>query len=341
MLALAGMIAAASLILALSLGDVLSQVSVLRGGEQLRKHHAVTFTPFYTSGGVSNVGDDTLEYLADQIRDGKAYSVIVNNAGIDDPDVIWGRHPIILIGDAIPLLFPDLQLCSPAPCAMRGAHISPFEEESARIAGVEIPVVGTLPDNATLFDPNAPGLPLDSRIVVRLPATMLSRLHPIEREELLTRAVLLAPSRKSVERYVSGSAEGGLNLVPFDVAVDQPRKFREAMVVSAVYVVGLAAFLALVFMVFFLAAQTIIRAEARSFVIRRLYGATTRHLGIRVASFLVSTVLILPGVLLILLALIGGPFAAGAGWVGVTLVGSTLLLWGRSMYDVMNVERHG
>lgn len=45
MLGISGMIAAACVVFALALEDVVSQVAVLKGGQHLREQHAVTFTP--------------------------------------------------------------------------------------------------------------------------------------------------------------------------------------------------------------------------------------------------------------------------------------------------------
>jgi len=59
MLALAGMVAVACVVLSLALGDVLSQVAVLRGARQLRERRAAFFTAYYPQGRVSSVGDDT------------------------------------------------------------------------------------------------------------------------------------------------------------------------------------------------------------------------------------------------------------------------------------------
>ncbi|RMH39537.1 MAG: hypothetical protein D6694_11115 [Gammaproteobacteria bacterium] len=58
MLTLAGMIAISTVVLSFALVDVLSQVAVLEGGRQLRKHHAVFFTPYYPPGGEVSRGGE-------------------------------------------------------------------------------------------------------------------------------------------------------------------------------------------------------------------------------------------------------------------------------------------
>ena len=91
MIALAGMIAVACVVLSLALGDVLSQVAVLRGSKQLRERHAVTFTPYYPSRTNSTVGEDTVQLLKGMIDRQEAYTAIVGNMGIDDPHFASGH----------------------------------------------------------------------------------------------------------------------------------------------------------------------------------------------------------------------------------------------------------
>ncbi|MEW6574595.1 MAG: hypothetical protein AB1374_13305 [Bacillota bacterium] len=221
-LALAGMIAVACVVLSFALVDVLSQVAVLRGAKQLRERHAVIFTPYYPHGESSSVGDDTVKYLMNLIDRQKAYTAIVYNMGLDDPNFAGGHPTLVLFGDVIPKLFPDLQLCNRAPCAARSAKIAGQNIDSVSIAGESIPVVKTLPAGATFFDVGVAGLPLDRRIVIRAPTKVLPLLNPTEREEALARAVLLDPAEAVVDAFVSGCAQGELFLVPHEVSIEQP-----------------------------------------------------------------------------------------------------------------------
>ncbi|MEW6523918.1 MAG: hypothetical protein AB1445_10195 [Bacillota bacterium] len=271
----------------------------------------------------------------------EAYTAIVYNMGIDDPDFAGGYTPLVLFGDILPDLFPDLQLCDPAPCAMRGAKLAGQNIDSVSLAGESIPVVKTLPEGATFFDVNASGLPLDHRILIRAPARMLPLLHPIEREEALHRAVMFAPADEVVDAYVSGSAQGGLFLVPHDVAIEQPQRFREIMMTSAMYVVGMLGFLALVLTAFVSSARLTIRQEIRTFKIREMYGATAMHVSLRIGSFLAAVVLVLPVALLSLLVVIGEPVATGAVWVMLAVVVSFVFLWFTSVRDVLDQDQIG
>ena len=326
---LAAMIGLACLVLSLLLGDVLSQLAVLRGGAKLRERHAVTFTAYHKQGGVSNVDDATVDTLVSQIRNGQAYAVIVSNVQIDNPDFADGIPTVVLFGDTLLSVFPDLRLCTPAPCAMRGAALAGRTINPIDFAGEYLDVNAMLPASATFFDVKVAGLPLDRRIVLHLPPEDLLRVNPIEREEALARAVLLAPDARQVDTFVASAARGELYLVPHDVAVDQPRRFQDLMIMSAMYVVGLAGFLGLVLSAFASAAAATMRREIPTFTIRRMYGATPRHVSVRVGAFLATTVLALPGPLLLLLS--GAPVADGvadgARWVLALVAIIFAVLW--------------
>lgn len=334
-LSLAAMIGLACVVLSLVLGDVLSQLAVLRGGEQLRERHAVTFTPYYQSNSgsrvqgnsITSVDNATVGVLVAQIRREQAYAAIVGNVQIDNPNFADGIRTVVLFGDVLSSVFPDLHLCDPAPCAMRGAaladrHINPIE-----FAGERLKVDTVLPASATYFDVNAAGLKLDTRIVLHLPAEDLLRVNPIEREEALTKAVLLSPDARRLDMFLAAVARGGLYLVPQDIAVDQPRRFQDLMIRSAMYVVGLAGFLGLVLSAFGSAAAATMRREMRAFTIRRMYGAAPRHVSVRVGAFLAATVLALPVPLLLLMLLVGDPLAGGASWVLAMVATIFALLW--------------
>ncbi|MGH8887747.1 MAG: hypothetical protein ACRDYX_21775 [Egibacteraceae bacterium] len=330
-LALATMIGLACLVLSLLLGDVLSQLAVLRGGAQLRDRHAVTFTPYYKRGGVSNVDDATVHTLVSQIRNSEAYAVIVYNVQVDNPDFADGIPTVVLFGDVLLSVFPNLRLCVPAPCAMRGAALASRTINPIDFAGERLDVDAVLPASSTFFDANVAGLPLDRRIVLHLPAEDLLHVNPIEREEALTKAVLLAPDARLVDTFVASAARGGLYLAPHDVAVDQPRRFQDLMIRSAMYVVGLAGFLGLVLSAFASTAAATMRRETPTFTIRRMYGATPWRVSVRVGAFIAATVLALPGSLLLLLLLLlilsGDPVADGAGWVLALVAIIFAVLW--------------
>lgn len=345
MLALAGMIAVACVVLSLALGDVLSQVAVLRGAKQLRERHAVTFTPYYRPGTVSSVDADKVKYLADMIDGREAYTAVVYNMGVDDPNFAGGHTTLVLFGDVLPDLFPDLKLCDPAPCAMRGAKLAGEKIDAVSLAGENIPVVSTLPAGATFFDVNVAGLPLDRRLLIRMSTGALPLLHPREREEALTRAVLLAPAVEVVDTYVSGSGKGELFLVPHDVATDQPQRFRETMMVSAMYIVGMLGFLMLVIIAFVSSARLTMRQESRTFKIREMCGATPMHITLQIGGFLATVVLVPPiallSLLLVFLLAADAPAPSAAIWVMLGVVLSFFFLWFMSVRDVWVQDQIG
>lgn len=345
MLALAGTIAVACVVLSLALVDVLSQVAVLRGAKKLREHHAVVFTAYYPSEATSSVGNNTVNYLMNLIERQEAYTAVVFNMGVDDPDFAGEHRTLVLFGDVVPELFPDLQLTDPAPHAARGAKLADQNIDQVSIAGARIPVVKTLPAGATFFDPNVAGLPLDRRIVIRAPTKTLPLLSPSERDEALTRVVLLDPADEVVDKFVSGAAKGGLFLVPHEVSIEQPQRFREIMMSSAMYIVGMLGFITLVFAAFVSSARLTMRREGRSFKIRQMYGATPIHISLRIGGFLATVALVPPMVLLSLLLLLlltaGAPAPGAALWVMAAVILTFIFLWISSVRDVFAHEQIG
>lgn len=331
MLGISGMIAAACVVFALALEDVVSEVAVLKGGQHLRKQHAVTFTPFYPQGKSTQVKNDTIQYVIDQINNRKGYTAIIHNMELDNPDFAGGYPTLVLFGDVIPDLFPELSLCKSVPCAMKGSKIVDEKINAVNIEGENIPVVGTLPAGATLFDPSAAGLPLDNRIVIRAPTKLLPLLHSIEKEEAITRTVFLDPEAKVVDTFVTMNANTELYLIPHEIAVDQPLQFREVMERSAIYIVGMLSFLLLVFIAFVSSTRLTIRQEHRAFKIRAMYGATPFHLSLRIGSFLAVVVLIPPVALLSLLLfylhISGAPSPNVPLWVMLVILLTFFLLW--------------
>lgn len=346
MLTLAGLIAISTVVLSFALVDVLSQVAVLRGGQQLRKHHAVFFTPYYPlNGEVSQVGGDTVHYLMEVIDQRQAYSAIVYNMALDNPDFAGGYPTLVLFGEVVPDLFPDVHLCAQVPCAERGAQVIGEGIDAVDIAGDKIPVEKMLPRGATFFDVNVAGLPLDHRIVVRAPTKIIPQLAPIEREELLTRAVFLNPPDSTVYRFVAGAAQGGLFLVPHRVSVEQPRRFREIMMRSVMYIMGMLAFLALAFTTFLSSARLVMQQERRSFKIRQMYGATPLHISLRIGGFLAAVVLfpqiVLLALLQIFLLLVGAPAPNAPVWVMLCLFIVFGVLWSSLTREVLAKEGLG
>lgn len=325
LIAIAAMVTIAGVLSSFILSDVISQTQVLRGGAALRAHHAVIFTPYYTSSQVSAVSAATIGELGAQIAMGDAYSAVVSNVQVDDPNFADGTPVVVLVGDAVLALFPALGLCSPAPCAMRGAALDGRPIAPIHFAGERFSRFDTLAPSATLLDPNVAGLQLDGKIVLRVPAADLTRFDPYEREEALTKAVLLAPSAKVVDRYLRRGVTSGLYLVPHDVSTDQPSRFRDIMIRSIMYVIGLVAFLALALLAMWLVAASIFRRNRNAFVIRRLYGAPPRAIVLRVGGFFAS-VFAGPIIVLLLMGLVGGSVQTTAALLVALLVAAVVIM---------------
>ncbi len=317
----AGVVAVMCVMLALTLSDVWAQVGLLRSSAVLRDQNATVFSSSYPPGGViAPISDAVIADVANLIDEREAYTAVINNGFLDNPQM-YDDPPLILIGGSAPDLFPELALCDPAPCAMKGADRTDDPGSSVRVAGRRIPLTSTLPPGASFFDPYAGAQKLDQRLVVRLSATDIPRLIPEAREEAMTRLVLLDPASRTTDAIVAGNARKGLFLVPHSLTEQQTTAYRNSLTTAVMYAAAALAFLFLVFVAFAASATDAVDRESRSFAIRRLYGASNAAVAARISGFLAAGMLIAPLMLLAALALVAGAFAAHAAiWIGVVLV---------------------
>ncbi|SDO90203.1 hypothetical protein SAMN04487905_10177 [Actinopolyspora xinjiangensis] len=327
MLSLAAMIGLACVVLAVLLADVLVQFKALRGGHELRERGAVVFTPYYGSNGPTAVSEREVTDLVNMIRAERAYTAVIKNVRVNNPQFAGGTPTVLFIGSELEETVPDLELCEPAPCAMRGAEVAQ-PAEPVEIAGHTFTTFERLSRSAAHFETHLGAVPLDERVVLNLPPESLPRLDRYEREEAMSRAVLLDVGDSELDSYLAGNAAGELYLVPHRVAVDQPKRLSGIMVMSTMYVAGLAAFLALVLLAFAVTARRTLHRERAVFAIRRTHGASGGHLAVRLAGFVGVVVLLPPLPPLVGLLLVGGPLASAAGWMAVLVVVIFLGLWG-------------
>ncbi|WP_092974775.1 hypothetical protein [Actinopolyspora lacussalsi] len=340
MLSLAAMIGLACVVLVVLLVDVLVQFKALRGGHELRERGAVVFKPYYGSSEVTSVPDRTVADLVDMIRAERAYTAVIGNARLNSPDFAGGVPTVLFIGSELAETVPDLELCEPAPCAMRGAEVAP-PAEPVGIAGHIFTDFERLPRSATHFETHLGAVSLDERMVLNLPPESLPRLNRYEREEAMSRAVLLEVSDSELDSYLAGNAAGELYLVPHRVAVDQPKRLSGIMVAATMYVAGMAAFLSLVLLAFAATARRTLYRERAVFAIRRTHGASGGHLAVRLAGFVGVVVLLPPLPPLVGLLLVGGPLASAAGWMAVLVVVIFLGLWGWTVKQQRGHELKG
>lgn len=308
-----------AVVLALLLGDVLTQASTLKEGAALRKANAVATTPYYLAGGVSTANDQALALLGEHATTGTGYSAVINNIAINDPDVLGGTSALIVTGPVVFEVFTRLGTGCPAPCVLRGADL-PTTTEPLHFRGLIIPQGAMLPRGAVWFDPNAAGVNLDDVQLLVLGPDHYRYLDNEEKEELLTRAVLLNPSDHELHSFIAGAAAGGLSLVPARLSEEQPDVFSDLMTRAALYVVALIAFALLLGLAYSAIVRTMAAREQRALIIRRMCGGTQGRLGARIVSypFLVSRAL--PLLMCVLLSVLGPPLRTGAAIVATLVV---------------------
>lgn len=327
MLSLGLLIAIASTVLALLLSDVITQLSVLRGGQEMRERLATIFTPYYETEDVVDVSDPTLAHLADAIEEGSGYTAVVNNVQVNDPDFADGIPVILIFGDTVAEIVPSMQVCAPAPCMMRGADVSDESPRELQIGSITVAGGDHMQPASAFFDANMGAVPLDNRIVVMLPTEAFSFLDAYEREEAASRAVFLGDSSTDIDKYVASSANDGLFLVPHDVAVDQPARMAALMTMSAMYAVGLAAFLGVVIFAYTSVADRTLQKEQGALHIRRAHGATPVAISARLAGFVALALLVIPLPPLILLQVLPDPMALAAKWIIGLLLLLSIAMW--------------
>jgi hypothetical protein len=331
LLPLAVMTTFASVLLSLIASDLTTQTAVLKGSAALREHRAVAFTPYYPPGAPSILTDSTLGPLLEDIDDGSAYTAILANPGLENPALADRGRLLVVSGGAVGRLFPELHVCSPAPCAQYGPEFQGPKEAQVRYAGLDIPVRQDIPSNATWFDPSAAGLRLGGHLIINLPARALLDTRVEVREEALTRAILLDDSESKVDLLVAGAASDGLYLVPRDLSGHGPDGYADLVAMAASYIAGVGAFGGLVLLAIYWSTWAIARSEARGTRIRMACGAGRRHVVARTGA-LVGAIL-LPSVAIVLMgaALLGGTFAqaslAVAMGLGVVFVAEWVLAY--------------
>lgn len=127
--------------------------------------------------------------------------------------------------------------------------------------------------------------------------------------------------------------------------MEQPKQFREIMMRSAMYLVGMVAFLVLALMTFVSSARLAIQQERREFKIRQMYGATPWHISLRIGGFLAAVILLPETALLFLLQrflVIAGALEPNAPiWVMILLVIVFAFLWHTLVHEVLKKEGLG
>lgn len=338
MLSLGLLIAIASTVLALLLSDVITQLSVLRGGQEMRGRSATIFTPYYEADDVVDISDATFAHLSAAIDEGSGYTAVVNNVQVNDPAFADGVPVILIFGDTVAEIVPSMQICTPAPCMMRGADVSDDSTSELQIGSISVAGGNRLPPAAAFFDANMGPVPLDNRIVVMLPPEAFSFLDAYEREEAASRAVFLGDSSTNIDEYVASSASDGLFLVPHDIAVDQPARMAALMTMSAMYAVGLTAFLGVVIFAYTSVAERTLQREQSALHIRRAHGATPAATAARLAGFVAFVLLVIPLPPLVLLQALPDPMALAARWIIGLLLILSVAMWAHFSKQQRRVE---
>ncbi|TPF87321.1 hypothetical protein BW13_00265 [Bifidobacterium sp. UTCIF-37] len=310
----------------MTLSDVLTESSVIGGEARLRAADAVTFSPQYLLQSPSKANPQVTSDLQDMLEQGRAYSAIINNVEIDNPGFANGIPAIVLMGN-IDDMFPQLGLCSHAPCASIGYQVDKMQvPDSVHIAGIDIKVSGTLPASASIFDPNTAGVNLDRYLIIRLGPGSLTQLDDMELEEAMAKTVMFNPSRTRISEFITGCRDAGLILVPHQLNTEQPQRDKDLIVRALMYLLGLSAFLALTVIVIIQTLSVTLARERSAMLVRRLYGATAAGETVRVAGLIL--IMLLPAAsALACFQLIGEPVATASRTMIAVILVMAALVW--------------
>ncbi|MDO4260115.1 MAG: hypothetical protein Q4C87_11425 [Actinomycetaceae bacterium] len=294
-------------IISILLTDVLIQWNSLEGGRALRSEQATVFTPYYPHNKVTPIRDHTRRKISDLISSEQAYTSIFTNVEVNSHRLANEMPIIIIIGTRASSLFPDLDICDNPPCATLGS-LTTSDISNVELYGLEIPITGHHKENTTWFDPSSAAKNLDSHLLVHLRSEDLSILDPYALEEAFTRAVFIDVPPREFDAFLSQTAEDGLHLVPSDVSIEQPAKFKNLMTAAGMYLIAIAAFSVLMALAFFESCRLVAKKELPSLAIRKLCGATSMMLVSRLSGFISSIMLIIPSIMSLLLQFLGSPF---------------------------------
>ncbi|WP_315584967.1 hypothetical protein [Actinomyces viscosus] len=323
-----------SVVLTMTLAEVITQASVATAAQHLRERDAVTFTPYYLGEPLNDPSTALMEDLGSRISAGSAYTIVVGNVQTGDPSFAGGNPVVLVVGSAAQNAITGTRLCSPAPCAMVGETTAHPASGPLVIGGRSVPVTGRTPSSASLFDPAGVGIDLGRSVLIVLPPSSLDHLDSAEQEEAVWRTVLLAPTDEVSERFITAARQDRLALVPHRLAADQPERFRELMVWATMHGIGLLALTVLASIAYGSSIRSVLRRERAELLLRHLHGATPTQIAARLAAFLAATMLVLPS--LVLLAFAVNPLLRGVA--AVTGAGLTIIYLGFLLITVRRVR---
>ena len=194
-----------SVILTMTLAEVMTQSSVVMAAQRLRELDATTFTPYYLGDLNNDPSTGLMEDLGDRIASGSAYTMVIGNVEVDDPSFAGGNPVVIVVGQAAQNAVTGARLCSPAPCAMVGGQVPHPVDGPLHVGGRSVPVAGRPPSSASLFDPAAVGIDLDRSVLIALPPSSLDHLDSTEQEEAVWRTVLLSATDDDTEQFITAA----------------------------------------------------------------------------------------------------------------------------------------
>lgn len=204
----------------------------------------------------------------------------------------------VLIGTGIEQTHPDVNWCSPAPCAMRGPKSTPFDS-TIRSGAISLPGDGQetiLKEGAAFWTPDSDNRTLDYSKLVRLNPQDFSFLEPRTQRILSERVILLGqPDEHLLQEFLAETYADGHTLIP--TPLDSPaRPWLSSRTHFALLLLNIVLALgALSVIAYCLHARRIVDRTVRALAIRRMCGGTPEGSYLRMASYIGFSMALIPG----------------------------------------------
>ena len=301
-----------SILFSLLYSDINNNIQILIQSERLGRNSAVIFNTFYTSNNIADVKDENIDFIANLDRQHKYISAILHNIPYDLQHINPHKNVTILIGNKLDEVYPELKLCNPPACGMKGFDLKNIPITSYSIEDLTINFDHTLPRDAVWFDTNSIGIDLNDHIIIRLAAEHIAKVAPESREEAITKSILFTNNDSVLQDFIIQSRSSKLVLTPIYLGSSMPTRLSELIATALIFLLALLSTIVLATGSFIYSFRDLVRIINFDFNLRFAYGANPLWLLAYYSLHIVLTIFLLPAILNILIITTIYPLESGA-----------------------------
>lgn len=329
-----------SILFTLLYSDINNNVQILTQSARLGRENAVIFNTFYTSGNIANIKDSSIDLISKLDDDEKYISAVLHNIPYDLQEVSPNLNVTILIGNKLDDLYPELKLCQPAPCGMKGydlknTPVTPYSFEDLTIKFDDI-----LPRDSVWFDTNSIGIDLNDHIIIRLSARHISKVPPESREEAITKSILFTKDNSILRNFIIQSKSSDLILTPVFLGTGIPTRLSELIATALIFLLALLSSITLATSSFIYSFVDLTRILTTDFTLRYTYGAHPFWIILAYTSHATITLFLIPIAINILIYRLIPPLQSGSQlatiYLLIMLAVSLILLYYSIRKEVYN-----